>query len=96
MTSHEPRPPALPDGYYPFIDQIYPLTEMQMTEAPPELEALFRAQSERNGVQLLRDVCVELVCTSKEFGETRFMIWWPISSERIHLLVPKMHVTGRA
>jgi hypothetical protein len=95
MISLEPQAPVLPDGDYPFIDRLYPLAEMQMTEAPPDLEALFLSQSERSGTPILRDACVELICQS-EFADARFLIWWPNGSERIHMLVPKSHVTGRA
>ena len=69
---------------------------MQMTEAPPELEALFRSQSQLNRTPLLRDACVELICKSEEFSDARFLIWWPTGSERIYLLVPTTYVTGRA
>lgn len=96
MGSREPQSPTLPDGYYPFIDRLYPLAEMQMAEAVPELEALFRSQSESNSTPLLRDTCVELICKSEEFSDARFLIWWPTGSERIHMLVPKMYLTGRA
>lgn len=95
MTSREPSSPVLPDGDYPFVDRLYPLAELQMTEAPPELEALFRTQSEISGTPILRDVCVELTCTSQEFPDARFLIWWPTGSERIHMLVPVKHVVGR-
>lgn len=96
MTPSSRRSPVLPDGDYPFIDRLYPLAEMQMTEAPLELEALFRSQSEFRGIPILRDACVELICKSEEFSDARFLIWWPTGSERIHMLVPKKHVTGRA
>ena len=37
----------LADGCYPFVDERLGLSEMTMVEAPPALEALFKAQAER-------------------------------------------------
>ena len=79
----------LPDGDYPFIDQRLPLSELAMVEAPAELEALFKKQAARNGIDILRDQPVELRCQSEEFADATFLIWWPTGSNRIHMLVPK-------
>jgi len=79
----------LPDGDYPFIDQRLPLLELAMVEAPAELEALFKKQAARNGIDILRDQPVELRCQSEEFADATFLIWWPTGSNRIHMLVPK-------
>ena len=87
---------SLPDGDYPFIDERLPLSQMTMVEAPPDLEALFKAQAEKNGIELLRDQPVELRCQSENYPEATFLIWWPANSDRIHLLVPKKFATGRA
>ena len=89
-------PMRLPDGDYPFIDRRLPLSELQMTEAPAELEKLFRQQAERNGVALVRDEPLELRCHSDEFPEATFLIWWPTGSDHIHMLVPRKHVHSRA
>lgn len=80
---------ALPDGDYPFIDERLPLSQLAMVEAPARLEALFKEQAARNGVELFRDRPVELRCHSDEYPDATFLIWWPTSSERIHMLVPK-------
>ena len=79
----------LPDGDYPFIDQRLPLSELAMVEAPAELEALFKKQAARNGIDILRDQPVELRCQSEEFADATFLIWWPTGSNSIHMLVPK-------
>jgi hypothetical protein len=47
--------PSLPDGRYPFIDEWLPLSDMTMVEAPPRLEALFKSQAAKNGVDIIRD-----------------------------------------
>jgi hypothetical protein len=86
----------LPDGEYPFADQRFPLDQMAMVEAPPRLEALFKAQAAANGVALIRDAPVELRCQSAEFPEATFLIWFPSDQERIHMLVPKEFATGLA
>ena len=86
----------LPDGEYPFIDERLPLSEMAMTEAPERLEALFKEQATRNGIDIVRDLPVELRCQSEEFPAATFLIWWPTGSDRIHMLVPKRFVAGRA
>ena len=52
---------ALADGQYPFIDERLPLSQMAMVEAPARLEALFKEQAARNGIQIVRDQPVELI-----------------------------------
>ncbi len=59
--------PQLPDGLYPFIDQRLPLSGLAMVEAPPQLEALFKAQAAANGIEIIRDEPVELRCQSEEY-----------------------------
>lgn len=81
--------PDLPDDEYPFIYDRFPLSEMSMIEAPPELEAIFRAEAARNAVQLARGVPVELKCQSKEFPDAVFLIYWPLDDDKIHMLAPK-------
>ena len=78
----------LPDGQYPFIDERLPLAEMAMVEAPVDLEALFKREAARNGIEILRDQPVELRCRSDRFPDALFLIWWPTGSDRIHMLVP--------
>lgn len=87
----------LPDGEYPFIHERFPLSEMEMMEAPPELEALFKSQAEVSGVVLARDAVVELVCKMPDGEpEVRFMIYWPGGQDLIHVLAPKNYGKGRA
>ena len=57
--------PSLPDGRYPFIDELLPLSDMTMVEAPPQLEALFKSQAAKRGVEINRDEPVELRCQSE-------------------------------
>ena len=88
--------PRLPDGLYPFIDERIPLAELAMVEAPLDLEALFKAQSAANGVELMRDQPVELRCRSEQYPNATFLIYWPRGTERIHMLVPRKFAAGRA
>ena len=86
----------LPEGRYPFIDREIDLADMAMVEAPPELERLLKEQAAANGTEIIRDQPVELTLESEEFAATRLMVWYPSGQDRIHLLVPKEHVKGRA
>jgi hypothetical protein len=86
----------LPDGMYPFIDQRLPLSEMTMVEALPQLEALFKSQAAKSGVEIVRDEPVELRCQSEEYPDATFLIYWPTGTERIHMLVPKGFAKGTA
>lgn len=85
----------LPDGYYPFGAETYPLARLTMTEAPTDLQELLRAQAANNGIEIVRDEPVELVCLTPEMETHRFLVYWP-SDDRMHLLVPKELVKGRA
>jgi hypothetical protein len=88
--------PSLPDGSYPFIDKQFPLSEMTMVEASPQLEALFKSQAVKSGVGIICDEPVELRCQSEEYADATFLIYWPTGTERIHLLVPNKFTVGRA
>lgn len=87
--------PTLPNDMYPFREETYPLAEMAMSEAPPELARFLLAQAKANGIELIRDEVVELVCKADGIAEQRFTIYWP-SEAGLHVLVPKRHVVGRA
>jgi len=91
-----PAPDRLPDGNYPFIDREYSLADMIMAEAPPELEQLIRQQAEATGLEIIRDVPVELSCVTGADVIARFLVWWPQGSERLHILTPARLVRGRA
>lgn len=91
-----PAPDRLPDGNYPFIDREYPLVDMIMAEAPPELEQLIRQQAEATGMDIIRNVPVELTCVTGTDMIARFPVWWPQGSERLHILTPARLVRGRA
>src|ERR1700722_18796167 len=78
----------LADGCYPFVDERLGLSEMTMVEAPPALEALFKAQAIANGVEIIRDAAVELRCQSEEYPDATFLIYWPTGTDQIHILVP--------
>ena len=86
----------LADGFYPFIDRRFPLSEMTMVEAPPPLEALFKSQAAANGIEIVRDHSVELRCRSEEYPGATFLVYWPRGHERIHMLVPTKFAKGRA
>lgn len=85
----------LPPGSYPFIDRTYELADMVFAEAPAELEAVLKAQAKENGVDIIRDAPVELKCRSEEWPDAVFVVFWPSSSDRINLLVPKQFALGR-
>jgi hypothetical protein len=78
----------LPYDHYPFIDEWFPLAEMTVVEAPPQLEALFKSQATKSGIAIVRDEPVELRCQSVEYPDATFLIYWPRGTERIHMLVP--------
>ncbi|MER9963209.1 hypothetical protein NKJ72_19985 [Mesorhizobium sp. M0045] len=44
----------LPDGFYPFIDQRFPLSELVMIEVPHDLEQLLRSQTTANGMSIIQ------------------------------------------
>ena len=67
-----------------------------MVEAPPQLEALFKSQAAKNGVEIIRDEPVELRCQSEEYPDATFLIYWPKGTERVHMLVPSKYAVGRA
>ncbi|UZF93722.1 hypothetical protein [Bosea sp. NBC_00550] len=87
--------PTLPAGSYPFREEVYPLAELAMSEAPPELAAFLMDQAKANGIKLTRDKVVELVCRGDGIPDQRFTVYWP-SSAGMHVLAPKKHVVGRA
>lgn len=66
-----------------------------MSEAPPDFAAFLIAQAEENGIELIRDEVVELICKGDGVPEQRFTIYWP-SEAGMHVLVPKRYVIGRA
>jgi len=88
-------PDTLPDGLYPFATDELPLAEMAMAEAPAELEALLKSAARESGIEIMRDVPVELICGTPDGMNPRFMVWWPWGSERLHILTPKELVRGR-
>ena len=81
---------------YPFIDERLPLSDMVMIEAPADLEALFKSQARANGIDILRDLPVELRCASSDHPDATFLIYWPRASDRIHMLAPLKFARGRA
>jgi len=68
---------------------------MTMVEAL-RLEALFKSQAAKNGVEIIRDEPVELRCQSEDHPDATFLIYWPTGTERIHMLVPTKFAIGRA
>lgn len=86
----------LPPGPYPFADGYYPLETLAFAEAPPELEAFLKQAAGVAGVVIIRDQPVELVCRSPDLADQKFMVWWPLGHERLHVLTPKTLIRGRA
>ncbi|WP_291821775.1 hypothetical protein [Bosea sp. (in: a-proteobacteria)] len=87
--------PTLPNGDYPFRDEVYPLAKLAISEAPPELAEFLIEQANANGIELIRDAVVELVCRGEGIPVQRFVVYWP-SGSGIHVLVPKRFVVGKA
>lgn len=85
----------LPDGDYPFGSETYPLSRLTMAEAPAELQDLLQKQAAANGIAIVRDEPVELVCVTPEMETHRFLVYWPMG-DRMHLLVPTELVVGKA
>jgi hypothetical protein len=48
-----------------------------MVEAPPDLQALLIAQATANGMEIVRDEPVELRCSSEQYPDATFLIYWP-------------------
>ncbi|MEP9356872.1 hypothetical protein ABLE93_25410 [Xanthobacter sp. KR7-65] len=88
--------PDLPDGLYPFIDQRLPLSSLVMIEMPPELERLLRSEAAKGGVAILRGTPVELRCSSAEYPDATFLVYWPMDDARLHMLAPREFARGRA
>lgn len=86
----------LPDGDYPFIDRRFPLRELAMREAPRDLEDFLKAAALKSGAMILRGEPVELTCEALGFPDATFLVYWPLSSDRLHILVPKESVVGKA
>lgn len=86
----------LPEGQYPFRGDMFSLSDMVMTEAPPELEAFLAAQAQAAGIAIVRDEPVELVCKGDGIETNRFLVFWPSGLERMHLLVPRHLAKGLA
>lgn len=88
------RDEALPEGDYRFREDTYPLSELAMSEAPPELANLLIDQAREQGVELIRDQVVELICQGPGISELGFTIFWP-KGDKLHILVPRQFVKGR-
>ncbi|WP_234186962.1 hypothetical protein [Shinella sp. NM-101] len=86
----------LPDGFYPFIDQRFPLSELSMIEVPADLEKLLRSQAAANGMSIIRGMPVELRCQSEQFPDATFLVYWPHEDDRLHMLAPRKFVKGQA
>jgi hypothetical protein len=86
----------LPDGDYPFAETRYPLLKMQMVEVPEAMQTLFESSAISSGIIIIRDQLVELRCRMPDIDDAVFAIWWPSGSAKMHMLVPKSKVSGRA
>lgn len=75
---------------------MYPIEKLAMVEAPIGLEPLFIKHARAQSVNLIRDeiIIIDLKSTDDEnddcqgYDWERFSIWWPSTSERMHILVP--------
>lgn len=79
----------LPNGDYPFIDRVYPLSELAFIEAPQALEDLLRDEAAANGITIIRDAPVELRCRYSGYPDATFLAFWPTGNERLNILAPK-------
>lgn len=95
-ASKAPLVSQLPEGIYPFADTRLPLSEMAMMEAPVELEALLLRAARDDGIEILRDTPVELVCVAAGRPDATFLVYWPTGAERLNILAPREFVKGRA
>ena len=87
---------ALPEGFYPFIDQRLPLGQLVMIEAPAALEQLLRSQAAANGIEIIRGTPVELRCQTTEYPDATFLVYWPLEDDRLHMLAPREFAKGRS
>lgn len=85
----------LPDGMYPFINEMFPLSELRMIEVPVGLKTILVEQAKKNAIDIIRDAPVEIRCLTQEFGDALFMIYWP-TGEEMHMLAPKKFQKGTA
>lgn len=86
----------LPDGHYPFADQMLPLSELAMREAPAELERLLKDTAAKSGIEITRDQPVEIRCEAPGYPTATFLVFWPSGEEHLNILAPKDSVSGRA
>ncbi len=54
MTDKIPQP-VPPEGNYPFIDQLYPLAELEVIEVPLALRKQLVIKQEKNSTSFIRD-----------------------------------------
>ena len=66
-----------------------------MIEVPETLKRLLISQSEKNGEEIVRDMPVELRCTSEQFGDATFLIYWP-HGHTMHMLATAKFRKGNA
>lgn len=85
----------LPDGLYPFIDRMFPLSELAMIETPAGLKTILIEQAKKNGTEIIRDHPVEIRCVTEQYGDAKFLIYWPMGEE-MHMLAPKQFRHGSA
>ncbi|MDX7952414.1 hypothetical protein P7D22_14680 [Lichenihabitans sp. Uapishka_5] len=86
----------LADGFYPFIDEMLPLSEMVMGLPPPELASLIAEQALRSGTPVRRDEVVELKLAHGPETKARFVVFWPSDDPQLYMLMPKRFVRGKA
>jgi len=67
-----------------------------MVEAPPDLQALLIAQATANGMEIVRDEPVELRCSSEQYPDATFLIYWPEGNGPMHMRVPIFVPANRA
>lgn len=87
---------GLEPGEYPFADHVYDLSELDWAEPPRALEHLIASSAKVAGVEIVRDLPVEIACVAEGFPTARFVVFWPAGAERMNVLMPKEHVQGRA
>lgn len=88
--------PLIPPGEYPFGTVRLPLDELAMAEVAPEFEQLLLRTASENGTEIGRDQVIELRCVSEDRPDATFVVWWPTGAGRLHVLVPRDSIRGRA
>jgi hypothetical protein len=84
----------LPDGLYPFLDELLPLSELMIVEASPKVDAILKAQAAAAGIGVPRGCPLEVRFSFAAYPEAAFLVYWPEGDFRAHVLVSRDLVPG--